>query len=255
MRDVPQYALSMRQKMSSTCWQMRARCWGNAKIVNLILQLMPFDTRRLSAAMSCIATALENITEFSKTNWSEKRTLSYVYSAYSDKCINRLIQLKRLWDWHFDSIMAVQQRIKLGKTDNRAIYSASCHAWPKETEVERQKINRMLAIDAIQPAQKYWASSISFAPKKDGTFHYCVDHCKLGTVKILDTYQKTSKDKDMDFFGYGTIFSTLDTDSRYWKIKISEEDKDETAITSQLGHGNFTRMPYGLKNAAKTSHR
>lgn len=59
----------------------------------------------------------------------------------------------------------------------------------------------------------------------------------------------------IDLLGNATIISTLDANSRYWKVEIAEEDRDKTAFTSHYGLFHFTRMPFGLKNDPGTFQR
>lgn len=46
---------------------------------------------------------------------------------------------------------------------------------------------RMLAVDAIEPAQTKWASEIGFVPIQDGRSGVYVDYLILNPVTIRDT--------------------------------------------------------------------
>ena len=44
-------------------------------------------------------------------------------------------------------------------------------------------------------------------------------------------------------------FSDLDLNSGYWQIEMDENDIQKTAFTTQDGHHEFLRLPFGLKDA------
>lgn len=54
--------------------------------------------------------------------------------------------------------------------------------------------------------------------------------------------------------GGGTLFFTSDISSGYWKIKVTDDDRDETAIKSCYDHFMFVRMAYGLSAPGKFRH-
>lgn len=55
--------------------------------------------------------------------------------------------------------------------------------------------------------------------------------------------------------GEERIFTTLDANSGYWQIEITEKDKNKTSVTSHHGLYRFVIMPFGLKNALGTFQR
>jgi hypothetical protein len=56
-------------------------------------------------------------------------------------------------------------------------------------------------------------------------------------------------DECIDCLGEAAIFTTLDCNSRYWKIPVDPADRDKTTFTSDFGIYRFIRQPFGLRNA------
>lgn len=61
----------------------------------------------------------------------------------------------------------------LEKADEWPIPSASCHTGPEGRELEMKDIDRMLAIDVVEPVQTEGAFQFFFISRKDQTLHFC----------------------------------------------------------------------------------
>lgn len=62
-----------------------------------------------------------------------------------------LTKFKGTWNGHFGSISSVQRRIDLQKTNNRPTKSARKLAGPEMREIEKPGVNRMFAMNVIEP--------------------------------------------------------------------------------------------------------
>lgn len=89
-------------------------------------------------------------------------------------------------DGHLGSIIAVQHRTELEKTNNSLIYSSLSRAGPKTREFKKQEINQMFAMDVIEPAQTKWASPIYLVQMKDRTLRLCAEFHKLNAKMTWD---------------------------------------------------------------------
>lgn len=91
---------------------------------------------------------------------------------------------------------------------------------------------------------------------RDGTkqekYRVVVDFRKLNDNTVDERYPIPRLDDILDRLGGATIFSTLDLKAGYHQIRMHPRDQHKTAFTFERGHFEFTRMPFGLKNAPVT---
>ena len=122
-------------------------------------------------------------------------------------------------------------------------------------EAAKSYIKEMMANGIIQPGSGSWASPLHMVKKKDGSWRPCGDFRQLNQRTIPDRYPMRHIADFVNELHGCTIFSTIDLKSAYWHIPMSARSIEKTAITTPFGLYEFTKMPFGLRNASQTFQR
>ena len=126
-------------------------------------------------------------------------------------------------------------------------------------EVQTQ-IKKLLEDDIIRHSYSPWSSPVWIVPKKPDAsgkkkFRMVIDYRKLNEKTIDDKYPIPNINDILDKLGRCKYFTTLDLVSGYHQIEVTPNDIPKTAFNVENGHYEFTRMPFGLKNARSTFQR
>ena len=138
--------------------------------------------------------------------------------------------------------------------DDRPVFTKTYVLGPeKQAEAVRQ-VNEMLEMGIIRPSTSPWNSSPVLTPKQPlhlKLYRFAIDFRKVNSKTISDRYPLPTQQQIMAYISNSTVYSSLDLRSAFWQSFIDPKDCHKTAFSvTGLGHFEFIRLPYGLKNAS-----
>ena len=82
-----------------------------------------------------------------------------------------------------------------------------------------------------------------------------MDYRQLNKVTTPDPYCMSLIDDLLHRVGEAIYLSKLDLSKEFYQVPLEAKDMEKTAFISPAGKFQFTKMPFGLKNAPATFQR
>ncbi|OWZ05878.1 reverse transcriptase, partial [Phytophthora megakarya] len=116
-------------------------------------------------------------------------------------------------------------------------------------------LKKLLETRLIEHSESPWASPIVIVLKKNGVdIRMCVDYRIVNGFITLSNYPLPLIYDLLVGFEDVMWFMSLDMASGFWVVKMSERAKLISAFVCPFGHFQWTRMPFGIKNAPLIYH-
>ena len=112
-----------------------------------------------------------------------------------------------------------------------------------------KEIDWLLERHFIRPSSSPWASPMVTVKKADGSARLCVDFRKINGLTRQTPFYMPRVEEVLEGVGRVNYISKLDLSKGYYQVQLTKEAIPKTAFTSHWGVFEFTRMPFGVKNA------
>lgn len=141
------------------------------------------------------------------------------------------------------------------ETKGPPVFSRPRRLNPEKAAEVKQQIAELIKLQILRPSKSNWSSPIHMVKKADGTWRMCGDYRALNRITKPDRYPIPYL-QDFTYFLHGcTIFSKVDLLRAFHQVPVEEGDIPKTAISTPYGSYEYTKMPFGLRNAAQTQQR
>ncbi|CAE1239818.1 unnamed protein product [Acanthosepion pharaonis] len=141
------------------------------------------------------------------------------------------------------------------QTTGLPVHSPPRRLHPDKYKNAKIEFQHLLDLGIIRPSSIPYASPLHMVSKSEaGAWRPCSDFRRLNAQTVPDKYSIPHLQDFAITLQGASIFTKLDFRKAFHQIPVAK-DIHKTAVTTPFGLFEFTRMPFGLRNAAQSFQR
>jgi hypothetical protein len=140
-------------------------------------------------------------------------------------------------------------------TDTIPVRSSPYRFSPPKMNVLRRQIQEMLDKVIIRYSVSPYSSHIFLVPKGETDFRPVVDYRALNVKIVIESIPLPDIHSCFHWFTRATVFSTLDINSAYYQIPLSEGSRQCSVFATDWNLFEFCRVPFGIATGAQVLTR
>lgn len=160
------------------------------------------------------------------------------YASYGVQVISLLKTFQATYKRHFGRMTSATKKVDLEPSAAKPIHSETYRAGLNARNFTKNKIDRILYGNVIDPTQTKWASFVMSTRRKDGTLWLCANYHKSLTGTARDFYPLPRIARHIAYLENSEVFSELHVDSRFWKEKLKSLIEKRPHIFHITDHTN-----------------
>lgn len=205
---------------------------------------------------NCISDSNVNCVQESQDNFFEKFNLLHLSSSEKPKVMALLNKYRDIFATDVTELgncSIIQHKIHL--SDNIPTRQKPYRVpYNLKSEMKKQ-LEDLLDAGIIQPSTSPYAAPVLLVRKSDGSYRLVADLRKLNEKTLPDNFPIPNLNEMIDMLTGAKYFSSLDLTSGFHQMSMHPDDAHLTGIATDLGHFEYCRMPFGLKNASSSFQR